>query len=400
MDMAIRYGTLSTNFTNNGVVGTGVTMTANEYPTKISACSSNATFKGTGSRAVMHLYFCNSGGTNIADILSFTSNNGYQYTFMGPSAPDLHSKALGSISGIQNLKGTTLYLKVSTTTGSGTYTGASGATITIETNLSCTACGAPTSVTIARDGENKLKVSWSGATAGTNNAISGYQVILSTSSGGSAAFTQTVASSASSYTFTTNNATAYYAAVKTISSVSTYYNSAFKWSSSSLGAATKCTAPTSVSLSRTKGVVTISWSGAAGGNNNAISSYSIIRNTSASESGATTVNSALSSTATSANTTNSPGAGTFYYAVRTQGAAGSGFYSVYKWSGSIVVPSKPSVTAGNIIYKTDMDNLKTWLNGSQTSVTQGAVITETVGDTYGAVTAGNPITAAWYNGLT
>ena len=395
--MAIRYGKLTTNFTNNGVVDTGIILASSEHPTKISACETNATFRGSGTKAVMHLYFCNQTGTNIVDILSFTSNNGYQYTFMGPNAPDLHSKNLGNLSGITNLNGAHIYLKAYTSTGSGTYTGAANAEITLETNLSCSGNGAPTSVTIDRDGPNKLKVTWSGATAGSGNSISGYQIVLSTTSGGSAAFSYDLTSTATSgsYTFTTNNATAYYAGVKTLSGISRYYNSTYKWSSTSKGAATKCGAPSTVNVDRTKGTVTITWSGATAGNNNAISNYGVLRNTSASATNATTV-----STGASSGITNAPGQGTFYYGVRTQGAAGSDFYSDYKWSGAISVPAKPSVTAGNTIYKTDMDKLKTWLNGSQTSVTQNATITETVGDTYGNVTAGNSITAAWYNGLT
>lgn len=113
-----------------------------------------------------------------------------------------------------------------------------------------------------------------------------------------------------------------------------------------------CGAPTSVTCSRSRGVVTISWSGATSGTSNAISSYAIIRNTSASTSGATTINSSLASTATSGSTTNSPGAGTFYYGVRTQGAAGSSYYSGYKWSSAITVPARPTVTAGTVITKT------------------------------------------------
>ena len=402
--MATRHGTLSANFSNNGVVGTGITLKSTEYPTKISACSSNATFKGSGTKAVMHLYFSNSGGTNIADILSFTSNNQYQYTFMGPNAPDLHKKALGSISGIQSLKGTTLYLKVSTTTGSGTYTGASGATITIETNLSVGAHAVGT-VTLAQDGAGKLKVSWSNVSAGTNNGIKGYTVYLSTSSGGSAAsgLSTTVTSTANSgsYTFTTNNTTTYYAAVKALSDVDYTYDSPVKWSSGQAAYMyTKCGAPSSVTLSRTKGTVTITWSGASGGTNNSISSYSIIQNTSASESGATSVNSALSSTASNANTTNAPGAGTFYYAVRTQGSAGSSWYSPYKWSGSIAVPSKPSVSAGTVITDTQMDTLRTWINTSGiTDIADGSSVKASEGNTYrNTLTAGaSKIEASWYN---
>ena len=54
-----------------------------------------------------------------------------------------------------------------------------------------------------------------------------------------------------------------------------------------------------------------------------------------------------------------------------------------------------------------MDALKTWVDGTYTtyminptSVTQNAVISETVGDSYKPVNIGASITASWYNGQT
>lgn len=161
-------------------------------------------------------------------------------------------------------------------------------------------------------------------------------------------------------------------------------------------ATTACTAPTSVSVSRTRGTFTITWSGAGGGTNNAISNYGVIRNTSASTSGATTVSSGGSS-----GLTNSPGAGTYYYGVRTQGAAGSSYYSGYKWSSAVTMPSKPStVSAGTAITKAQMDALKSWINSSSiTTVTQGGTATAAQGNTYrSGLTAGSTqFDDAWYN---
>lgn len=410
--MATRHFTLPANFSSNGVVDTGIVLKSSEYPTKVNSCSQNATFQDgpstTHASNVFRLYFVTtsngSGGTQI-QLIQFTLGRGQRYIFMGAvtGSNDLHYKNLGSISGIQNLKGQHLYFKT-TNSETGTYSGASGATVTMTTNLSVGAHAVGT-VTLAQNGAGKLKVSWSNVSAGTNNGIKGYTVYLSTSSGGSAAsgLSTTVTSTATSgsYTFTTNNTTTYYAAVKALSDVDYTYDSPVKWSSGQAAYMyTKCGAPSSVTLSRTKGTVTITWSGASGGANNSISSYSIIRNTSASESGATSVNSALSSTASNASTTNAPGAGTFYYAVRTQGSAGSSWYSPYKWSGAITVPSKPSVSVGAVITDTQMDTLRTWINTSGiTDIADGASVKASEGNTYrNTLTAGaSKIEASWYN---
>jgi hypothetical protein len=57
-----------------------------------------------------------------------------------------------------------------------------------------------------------------------------------------------------------------------------------------------CTAPTAVNVSRSRSVCTVSWSGMSSGTNNAIANYRVLVNTSASESGATTVNTGTTAT--------------------------------------------------------------------------------------------------------
>ena len=158
---------------------------------------------------------------------------------------------------------------------------------------------------------------------------------------------------------------------------------------------TACTAPTTVAVSRVRGVVTIGWAGATAGTSNPITGYKVIRNTSASDSGATTIYSKV----TTGNQTNSPGAGTFYYGVQTIGTA-SGYDSGYKWSGAITVPNKPSVSAGTVITDTQMDDLRTWINSSSiTDIADGATVRASEGNTYyNTLAAGtSTIDAAWYN---
>jgi len=152
------------------------------------------------------------------------------------------------------------------------------------TSIPPSACGAPTSVTLSKNGTGKLKVTWSGASGGRMNSISSYHVILSTSSGGSAAFSQTVTTTATSgsYTFTVNNMTTYYAGVRTQGTAGSSYYSGYKWSSGlAADYITACGAPTSVTLSYVgDGKLRVSWSGASGGTNNSISSYYVILSTS------------------------------------------------------------------------------------------------------------------------
>ena len=155
---------------------------------------------------------------------------------------------------------------------------------------------------------------------------------------------------------------------------------------------TNCGAPTSVTLSRNRGTVTINWSGATAGTNNAIASYTIIRNTSTAESGATTTHTGV----TSGGQTNAPGTGTFYYGVKTVGSV-SGYDSGYKWSSSITVPARPTVSQGDYITKAQMDTLRTFINTGCTEVTRYAKIDDAQGDTYSPAPENEKITAYWYN---
>ena len=44
-----------------------------------------------------------------------------------------------------------------------------------------------------------------------------------------------------------------------------------------------------------------------------------------------------------------------------------------------------------------MDSLRSFKNSSPTAVTQGGIIYASTGSTYASATAGNSITASWYN---
>ena len=159
-----------------------------------------------------------------------------------------------------------------------------------------------------------------------------------------------------------------------------------------------CTAPTSVSASRSRTTFTVSWSGASGGTNNPIKNYKLLVNTTASETGAWELG---ASPATSSPVTTQPGtdgqAHTYYFGVRSQATYNN---SAYKWSGACSLPAKPSVTAGNVITDTDMDNLRTWIGTSGiTDIGDGGIVYASHGNTYrSGLTAGtSKVEASWYN---
>lgn len=164
-----------------------------------------------------------------------------------------------------------------------------------------------------------------------------------------------------------------------------------------------CGAPTSVTGTRTRASVTVSWSGATSGTSNTINGYDVRWwYNDGSANGVYGTIQSVSSTATSGSYTFTglTQNRTYQFGVRTKGTAGSSYYSTWKWSSNVTIPTRPTVTAGTQITKTQMDNLKSWINTTTpTSVTIGGSITATIGNTYRAssATAGGSVTATWYN---
>ena len=132
-----------------------------------------------------------------------------------------------------------------------------------------------------------VQLSWSGATAGTSNPITGYHVHRATSASGSYSYLTEVSTSATSgsvnVTAPTTNGSSYYYKVYTKATQSDYL-----WSAASTAYATlttKFTAPTaptvkvnnatSAYILADSGTATLSWSGASAGTNNPIASYLI-----------------------------------------------------------------------------------------------------------------------------
>jgi len=134
---------------------------------------------------------------------------------------------------------------------------------------------------------------------------------------------------------------------------------------------TACTAPSACSVSSTlsEDNVTLSWSGAAGGTNNSISSYEIQYSESSDNAtwGAWTALTTVSTAATSGSVLVAPSSTRGNYRrfqVRTRGAAGASYYSGWKVSTNSVrrntQPIAPTaVTATPAVYSTEAISL-TW----------------------------------------
>ena len=142
---------------------------------------------------------------------------------------------------------------------------------------------APTTVTLSANNVApgaSVTLSWSGAKAGTNNAITGYHIYRATSSSGTYSHTYSVTTSSTSgsvaVTAPSTNGSSYYFKVCTIGTVSGYNSEA------SSAVSLTCiysapSAPTEVyfDTTLTHGSATLTWKGAYSGINNEIVNYQV-----------------------------------------------------------------------------------------------------------------------------
>lgn len=170
--------------------------------------------------------------------------------------------------------------------GSRSFTsGYTGNKIVISYTLPYTDCGKPTTLTINASPalpSTEQTLSWSGAKAGTNNAITGYQVYRATTSGGtySALGSKVTTTATSGSTTVTSHATvgsSYYYKVATIGTVTGYNSDMSTAIGTLLTNITACTPPTTLlpTSSVIEGNIVLSWSGQAAGDNNPITGYTV-----------------------------------------------------------------------------------------------------------------------------
>lgn len=222
--------------------------------------------------------------------------------------------------------GTSYYFKVYTIGSVSGYN--SGASSYVTLTCSYSAPTAPTGITIngassAYVAENgTATLAWSGASAGTNNPITGYDIYvgdsLYSSQGADVSSISIPAYSAGLHTWT----------VRTIGAHSSSGDS----SGVNCYAYSNPTAPTTVSVSNQTpvagGTVTLSWSGAAAGTYNEITGYHIYRSTASN--GSYTYLSQVTTTSTSGSTTvDAPSAqgASYYFKVAPLGERANGSLS-------------------------------------------------------------------------
>lgn len=190
--------------------------------------------------------------------------------------------------------GTIYFTLRRTTSGSGNIfnmrDGLTG-TLTLNYEYNYSACGAPTAVSVnatnVAPGAN-VTLSWSGAYAGSSNAITGYQIYRATAAAGTYSLLTSVSTSAGSGSITVTapsaNGSAYYYKVLTVGTVGGY-NSGQSLATATLTCAfSATTAPSTVTIgggtsayALSGATVVLAWSGADAGTNNPITGYAIYR---------------------------------------------------------------------------------------------------------------------------
>lgn len=312
-------------------------------------------------------YNCN-GGANSATVVATTSSSGsvtYDFSWIPRGR---HTKINIVTIGTQD----------------GYWSNSGGDSNTVIRNP-YSACTAPTSfvitqttttASISRGSVTYLDLSWSGASGGTNNAINSYLIQYSVCDDNASFYTwtdlQTIATTKTSYSFvkmlSSQMVDGKYIKfrVRTQGTADSSYYSGYT-ASNSLKPYSSCTNPTSVILQSEKDVnnvthnnvfhnkITISWSEAVSGINNAIKRYYIEYCTSNNNSDWSSWGYLQSSNLTPVGTSSTTvdvstkvERGSYIkFRIRTEGEAGSIFYSDYVTSNSMrrnSVPLTPTLT--------------------------------------------------------
>lgn len=350
----------------NSGASSAVSLTAQTYtdpgaPTSLTINDASSVYIGEGQNATLKWSGASAGTNNaIAGYLVYVGDSLYADVGSSTTSTSVPSYGGGEHKWKVVTKGTHSNSAASSTVSCFTYT----------------ATSAPTSVSLAAttvDAGASTTLSWSGAKAGTYNAITGYHVYRATSENGAYSVLTAVESTSTAANTTVNAPSTmgnkYYYKVYTIGARN--YNSGAS-SVVSLTAQTYSapSAPTSLSLSANNvaasATVTLSWSGAAAGTNNAITGYKVYRSTN--QDGTYELLSTVNSTATSGSlsvTAPSTTSSAFYYKIITVGTKSgfleSGYSSVIALQTKAATPTPPT-TIG-------VSGGTQWVNSSITSRT-------------------------------
>lgn len=345
----ITLGVVATSGTGNKInIRTGCTLTLTiNYQVNTTPCSAptsvsvSPTTVDAGASATLSWSGAKAGTGNPINCYSIyrSTSAGSGYTFIQNVANTASSAAVTA----PNSMGSTYYFKVAVvdTTDGMTTLSSVYAALTAKTY---TACTAPSSLSVSSNNVApgaSITLSWSGAAAGTNNAISGYQIYRAASANGAYSLLTNVnttsGSGSVSVTAPTVNGSSYYYKVLTVGTKSGYSSA-----QSGQYVALTCsfsapTAPSNVTIdggtdayALAGATVTLSWSGAKAGTNNAVAGYDILQNGNTYISG---LNANISSQTVAAHGT--PGS-SYTYAVVTKGihsnSGASSGRSIYTYS--------------------------------------------------------------------
>lgn len=274
-----------------------------------------------------------------------------------------------------------------------------------------TACGAPTACSVNSTlSEGNVTLSWSGASSGTANAISSYEIQYRESTNNSTWGAWTALTTVST-TATSGSASVAPPAtrgnyrqfqVRTRGAAGSSYYSGWKVSTNSVRKAILPTAPTACSVNSTlsEGNVTLSWSGAASGSGHNIASYEIQYSESTNNStwGSWIALSTVTTTATSGTLSVAPPSTRGNYRrfqVRAVSSSGSSYASAWRVSTNSVrrntMPGMPtSVTASPSIYSNENITISWSGAAAGTSAIKGYRIS------YSSATTDGTVGASWY----
>ncbi len=291
---------------------------------------------------------------------SLGSGSGSTTNFSNNSSAHSDTVGLGSFgNGLLTAgSGTISFTLRRTTSGSGNLfnlrDGLTG-TLTLNYNLNYTACGAPTAVSVSATNVApgaSITLSWSGATSGTGNAVTGYQIYRSDNGGAYTLLTSvstTAGSGSVAVTAPSASGASYYYKVLTVGTVGGYNSGQSSATATLTCSYSATTAPGTVTIggdisayALSGSSVTLAWSGAAAGTNNPITGYFVYRD------GAFYTSVSASATSGSWSVPAHTTAGSSYsYTVRTMGSYADSALSAARVLYTYSAPTAPTTLGLN-----------------------------------------------------
>lgn len=289
----------------------------------------------------------------------YTTNGGSSWAATSPYNAYTSSGSSNLEITLPSIEGATLGFRVRTegAAGSGYYSGYKTVynMCTLYSRPTMGACSASQSL-------GTYTITWSAATAGTNNSVSAYEIWYSykTSSSGSWS-TRThianVSSSSRSYTWSGGTVGYYYRfSVVALGTNYSYSATTDTWSAGYKKdyAYTACGAPSNLKSNNTNPTIgqsiTLSWTAGSAGTNNSVTGYELYYSTNAGST-YTLISSSIGASTTSYSYTVPRTPGEIRFRIRTKGSAGTSYYSGYNYSSAyqtITIKQANPPTAGTV----------------------------------------------------